>query len=347
MQSNNTRANHSDRRSENGLSKRHERREVNGIILLDKPVAASSNFALQRVKWLLKAEKAGHAGTLDPFATGALPIALGEATKTCTFMLTARKAYRATALLGQQSDTGDLTGQIIAQSAVPALEVTEITAVLASFLGKQMQQPPRYCALKKDGVPMYQLARSGVEFETQAREIEIHSIRLLSYQDNRLEFETECGKGTYIRSLVESIGSALGTLAHAVALHRDWVDPFKGAPLISLDELEAMDLPTRLTHLLPIDAGISAMPEIILETAEAKRFLQGQRLPLRKQPGFYRIKHRAESLTRILGIGQSDAEGVLQIQRLLCDPSLANRLSEPSPPLAQVNLHTNLASTTA
>ena len=350
MQLNKARAKDSDRnsarRSENGSAKRSERRAVNGVILIDKPIGMSSHFALQRVKWLLKADKAGHAGTLDPFATGALPVALGEATKTCTFMLTARKAYRATALLGQQSDTADLTGQIIAHSNVPALDAAKIAAVLDSFHGKQMQQPPRYCALKKDGVPMYQLAREGVEFETQAREIEVHSIKLLSYQDNRLEFETECGKGTYIRSLVESIGGALGTLAHAVALHRDWVDPFKGVPLISLDALENMDLDARWSQLLPIDAGITAMPEIMLETPEAKRFLQGQRLPLRKSPGFYRVKHGADSLTRILGIAQSDAEGVLQIQRLLCDPSLAHRLGEALPVLAQIDAHTQLASTT-
>ena len=342
MQPNNSRTN----RPERGASKRIERRAVNGILLLDKPVDMSSNFALQRVKWLLKAEKAGHAGTLDPFATGALPIALGEATKTCTFMLTAGKAYRTTLLLGQQTDTGDLTGQVISEAPVPALDAAHIAAVLATFLGKQMQQPPRYCALKKEGVPMYKLARDGVEFETQAREIEIHSIQLLSFQDNRLEFATECGKGTYIRSLVESIGIALGTLAHAVALHRDWVDPFKSAPLISLAALEAMDFEARLQQLLPIDAGITAMPELMLETPEAKRFLQGQRLALRKTPGLYRVKHRteSESLTRILGIAQSDAEGVLQIQRLLCDPSVANQLSDAPLTLAPIPAQSSLES---
>jgi tRNA pseudouridine55 synthase len=316
-------------------NQRTQRRKIDGIILLDKPVDASSNYALQKVKWLLKAEKAGHAGTLDPFATGALPIALGEATKTCTYMLTARKCYRATALLGQQSDTGDLTGQMVAQAAVPELSADEVAAVLQRFLGKQMQRPPRYSALKKDGVPMYKLARDGVEFETQAREIEVHSIRLLSYQDNRVEFETECGKGTYIRSLVEDIGIALGTLAHSVSLHRNWVDPFKSAPLVSLDALEALDFEARLTHLLPLDAGITALPELVLDSAHAKRYLQGQRLPLRKAPGLYRVKYGALAL----GISESDSEGVLQIQRLLCNPSMANRLGDD---LSMLNRHSDL-----
>jgi tRNA pseudouridine55 synthase len=289
------------------------RADVSGILLLDKPAGVSSNHVLQRAKRLLGADKAGHAGTLDPFATGALPLAFGEATKACTFMLSQRKAYRATAAFGTQTDTGDLTGEAIAQATVPALNEADVRAVLQRFMGRQMQTPPRYAALKKDGVPQYELARRGIEFECVAREISIESIALMAMTDTELVLDVVCGKGTYIRALVEDIARALGTLAHTRALHRHWVEPFVDADWINLAALESYDASARHALLLPVDAGLCEMPISRLDAASAARFLQGQRLALGLPEGLWRVYQAQE----LLGIGQSDARGVMHIQRLL------------------------------
>ncbi|EQD57062.1 tRNA pseudouridine synthase B, partial [mine drainage metagenome] len=208
-----------------------------GIVLLDKPAGLSSNAALQRVRRLYGAAKAGHAGSLDPLATGMLPICLDEATKIAGEILSSRKRYRFTILLGVSTRTGDREGQIVARANVPELAPQRIEAVLETFLGSGRQVPPMYSALKRAGRPLYELARAGVVVEREARPIEIFELRLLGQNGASLELETHCSKGTYVRVLAEDIARALGTCGHVTALRRLSVEPFEREPMQTLESI--------------------------------------------------------------------------------------------------------------
>src|SRR5215831_14121660 len=215
-------------------------REVHGILLLDKSVGITSNTALQEVRALFRALKAGHTGSLDPMASGMLPICFGEATKVCGFLLDSRKSYRFTAKLGEQTDTGDADGVVIERRPVPMLTETQIATTLKGMIGEQNQVPPMYSALKHQGERLYKLARRGTVIERAARTIVVESLKLLVYTPNTLEIEVYCSKGTYVRVLANDIAQHLGTVAHLTALRRLGVDPFAGEPMHSLEKLRTI-----------------------------------------------------------------------------------------------------------
>jgi len=221
-------------------NRRKKGRAVSGIFLLDKPLLLSSNHALQRVKRAFDAQKAGHTGSLDPLATGMLPICLGEATKFSQYMLDADKTYRTTAKLGIRTGSGDVDSEVIAERPVPALDREMVEAALQTFFGDTMQVPSMYSALKKDGQPLYKLARQGIEVERKARPIHIYDIKLLDIRDDELDIELTCSKGTYVRNLVDDLGELLGCGAHVVTLRRLSVSGFDEAAMMTLEELQAM-----------------------------------------------------------------------------------------------------------
>ena len=264
-----------------GTAARRRWRDVDGIVLLDKPPGMSSNQALQRVRRRLLAAKGGHAGTLDPMATGMLPLCFGHATKACGQLLGSSKCYRATLRLGSATDTGDAEGSVIREAAVPALERPLVEAVLAGFVGDRAQVPPMYSALKRDGRPLYELAREGIEVAREARHIHIERLQLLSVAAGSLEFEVVCSKGTYVRVLGEEIAAALGSCGHLVALRRVWVEPFSAAGMVSLDEVErpageGEPDAERPAWLLPMDLAFRGRPRIELDSTQALHLRQGR-----------------------------------------------------------------------
>lgn len=259
---------------------RHSRSEVvDGVLLLNKPAGLTSNQALQRVKRLLNARKAGHTGSLDPAATGMLPLCFGEATKVCAFLLDADKTYRVTAKLGAATDTGDATGSVMETAEVPRMSAEEWDAVLQGFRGESLQVPPMYSALKKDGKRLYELARKGETVERDPRPIRIDAIELLEAAGTRLVFRVRCSKGTYVRSLVEDIARAAGTVAHTARLHRETVADFGADEMVDLTALEeqAAEGPQPLRDsLLPPDRALTGLPAVYLDAADAARFRGGQ-----------------------------------------------------------------------
>jgi tRNA pseudouridine55 synthase len=250
------------------------------VLLLDKPYGLSSNDALQKAKWLLRAEKAGHTGTLDPLATGVLPLCFGAATKFSQLHLDADKTYEAIAVLGVQTSTGDLEGEVVAEKPVNLMP-EQLQQVQLKFTGPIDQIPPMYSALKKDGKALYDYARAGIEVEREARHIVIHKLALEEIEtanaQRRLQMTVTCSKGTYIRTLGEDIAVALGTCAHLSALRRIQTGPFGIAECISLEELEALPEAEREMKLLPVDALLDGHTPVTLPADDAGRFLSGVR----------------------------------------------------------------------
>jgi tRNA pseudouridine55 synthase len=253
---------------------------VDGVLLLDKPVGLSSNDALIKAKRVLNAKKAGHTGTLDPFATGLLPLCFGEATKFSQDLLEADKTYEATVHLGIMTTTGDTEGEVIEERAVDATPAL-VEAALGRFRGPIMQVPPMYSALKRDGKALYEYAREGITLEREARPVTIHALELIDYAAPFLKIRVTCSKGTYVRVLGEDIGAALGCGAHLKALRRTAVGALTAEHMITLDALQAH--PDPLSLLAPVDALLSSFPALELTAELAKRFLQGQRLALGKE----------------------------------------------------------------
>jgi tRNA pseudouridine55 synthase len=298
---------------------KRQRDLVDGVLLLDKPVGLSSNDALIKAKRVLNAKKAGHTGTLDPFATGLLPLCFGEATKFSQDLLEADKTYLTTVHLGVRTDTGDTEGQVLETLPVD-VTLEQIEAVLARFRGPIAQVPPMYSALKRDGKPLYEYARAGVTLEREARNIVIHKLELVAYDAPFLKLEVTCSKGTYIRVLGEDIGAALGCGAHLNALRRTGVGALTAAAMITLEALTAHAAP--LSLLAPVDALLSSFPAIALTPELAKRFLQGQRLPLGKEPAIatpeaYQGRVRVYEGARLLGTGLFEEWSILRPERLI------------------------------
>ncbi|MEO1202977.1 MAG: tRNA pseudouridine(55) synthase TruB [Pseudomonadota bacterium] len=300
---------------------RHSRlRAVDGVLLLNKPAGLSSNQALQRVKRLLKARKAGHTGSLDPAATGMLPLCFGEATKVCSFLLDADKTYRVTARLGSQTDTGDADGKVIDEAEVPALSEAAWRKVLEGFLGESEQIPPMYSALKVEGKRLYELARKGETVERKPRRIRIDSIELLESAGTRLVFRVGCSKGTYVRTLVEDIASAVGTLAHTERLHRERVGRFETERMIDLEAAEALaedDGDALEQRLLPADAALSGMPAVELTAAQAEAFRHGQTIAAASTAasGLARV-YGPGGFDEFLGVGEAAASGAVAPRRV-------------------------------
>lgn len=291
---------------------RAERKDINGVLLLDKPLGLTSQQAVARVKRLFSARKAGHTGTLDPMADGLLPIGLGEATKFSQFLLDADKGYLASLRLGATTTTGDAEGEILEQRPVKVTEA-EVRTVLQRFVGAQNQTPPMHSALKVAGKPLYAYARAGITVERQSRAIVINDIQLIDFKENFVKIRVQCSKGTYIRVLAEDIGAALGCGAHLMALTRESAGGFTLAQAMSCDTLESMSMAERMDSLLPVDAFAASLDRIELESDQARRIITGQEVA---QPailtGLYRLYGVKEGF---LGVGEVEA-GLLRARRL-------------------------------
>jgi tRNA pseudouridine55 synthase len=288
--------------------------DVHGVILLDKPAGLTSNRALQQVRRLLDARKAGHTGSLDPFATGMLPVCLGEACKTAAFMLDADKTYRAIVHLGQSTDTGDPEGRVRETAPVPQLDAAAIERVFERFRGPITQLPPMYSALKHRGQPLYRLARQGLEVDRTPREVTIHRLDLLDWDAPRLTFEVACSKGTYVRTLAEDISRGLGTCGHLVMLRRLAVAPFEESGMVTFEALRgAAAEGVEPEWLLPADAGLARWPVVRLKSDAAQRFRNGNPVPVAAGPGFVRV-HGDHRL--ILGLGETGTDGQLHPRRV-------------------------------
>ena len=286
-----------------GRRTRAARRALHGVLLLDKPLRLSSNDALQKAKWLLRAEKAGHTGTLDPLATGLLPLCFGAATKFAQVSLDADKAYRATLRLGQRTSTGDLEGQLIDERPVQ-IDRAMIDAVCARFTGRIEQLPPMHSALKKDGKALYEYARAGVAVERTPRPVSIRGIDVVDWQGHSLVLDVRCSTGTYIRTLAEDIGAALGCGAHLWALRRTASGPLRLTQATGLAELEALTEAQREALLLPPDVLLADWPLISLDSLEAARFLTGLRR---------RVTQADTSAIRVYGPNAADLLGTAHI----------------------------------
>lgn len=259
------------------MARRRRGTPVDGVLLLDKAQGISSNHALQQVRRLYEAQKAGHTGTLDPMATGLLPICFGEATKFSAYLLDADKTYRTRVRLGEITDTGDAEGTLVERHSVPVLNEHDIEAVLSRFRGDIEQVPPMYSALKHQGRPLYELAREGKQVERAARCVTVYDMRLLSYETEGFELEVRCSKGTYIRKLAEDIGRALGCGAHITSLRRLRSGPFDADAMQGFEVLEQLSGASRQARLLPVDAMLPHVPSLEVAAIESRRLLHGQR----------------------------------------------------------------------
>jgi tRNA pseudouridine55 synthase len=286
-----------------------------GVLLLDKPIGLSSNAALQRVRRLAGGIKAGHCGSLDPLASGMLPICLGEATRLAGELLAGRKAYRFGLLLGERSATGDAEGEIIERCAVPQLGSAAIEAVLARFLGPQTQVPPMYSALKRDGTPLYRLARAGVTVAREPRAITIDELVLLGVAGAALEARVLCSKGTYVRVLAEDIARALGSCGRLQSLRREYVEPFAADPLVSLEQLASIEC--RQWPLLHADRAVAHLPAMWLDAEQTLALTCGRVIAVpQAAAGRWRLY---EPTGGFLGLGVGEG-GQLRVQRLFSAP---------------------------
>lgn len=296
-------------------------RPLHGLLLLDKPPGLSSNQALQQARHIFRASKAGHTGSLDPLATGLLPLCFGEATKIAGLLLGSSKVYETTAVLGVTTDSDDADGRPLLERPVPALDRPAIEAALAPLRGAIVQRAPIYSALKQGGEPLYAKARRGETIQAPEREVVVHALELLEHDGARLRLHIECGSGTYVRSLVRDLGESLGCGAHVASLRRLWVDPFREPRMYTLDELrerasrgdDALD-----ECLLPIEAGLAGFARVVVDPAAALRLGMGQ--PVTLEPaltpppvGPIALHDQAG---RALGLGCVDETGVLRPQRL-------------------------------
>ena len=256
--------------------KKSSYRHLSGVFLLNKPLGLSSNSALQKVRRLFNAQKAGHTGALDPLATGLLPICLGEATKFSHYLLDSTKRYQTTVKLGQTTSTGDVEGDVLQERDVPALNQEKIEAVLEQFRGDIQQVPPMYSALKRDGRPLYELARKGIEMEREARPVTIYELKLIGFSEDSLTLDVTCSKGTYIRVLGEDIGEALGCGGHLTKLRRTQTGHFEIDPSYTIEYLESLSQEQRDALLLPVFSPVAHFPRVQLPKGREKYFGNGQ-----------------------------------------------------------------------
>lgn len=291
------------------------KRCIDGVLLLDKPLGFSSNQALQKIKWLFQAAKAGHTGTLDPLATGVLPICLGEATKFAQYLTDADKTYVAKLQFGATTTTGDAEGDVVSTHAV-TFSQQELLTALDRFKGEVSQVPPMYSALKHEGKALYEYARAGVDIERKARQVEIKAIVLNQYANGVADITVTCSKGTYIRTLAEDIGNALGCGAHLIGLRRTATSSYDISQTVSIEALEAMTQAQRDQLLLPVDSAIESIPQVILNTDAAYYLMQGQPIwQSGKIPsGDLRLY---DAQQQFLGLGFLQSDGKIAPKRLL------------------------------
>lgn len=296
-------------------------RPVNGILLFDKPLGRSSNDALQRVKWLYYAQKAGHTGSLDPLASGLLPICFGEATKLSAFLLDADKTYELTGEIGRQTSTGDTEGEVIAEQPIAELSTEQIDTVLQKFTGQLEQIPPMYSALHHEGRRLYEYAREGITVEREPRPITIYSCELISYQHPHIQLRVRCSKGTYIRTLLEDIAIEFGSVGHVTQLRRTGVGPFSamGGKMYTLDELEAEHERDKFSMddlLQPIDAALGDKPALTLSSDASFYIEQGNPVMIQQAP-IDTLLRLYDADEQFVGVGEVNDDGLVAPRRLM------------------------------
>ena len=305
------------------LSGRHKR-NISGILVLDKPPGMTSNAALQHVRRLFQADKAGHTGALDPLATGVLPVCLGEATKLSGYLLDSDKRYAVRAAVGACTTTGDAEGELTRRSDPATLTRAQLEAALPGFTGEVRQRPPMYSALKRDGKPLYELARAGIEVEREARPVRIDELRITGFEAGAFELDVRCSKGTYIRTLVEDLAAAVGQCAHVAALRRTAAGPFAEKDLVTPEALERAaegGLPALDALLLPPLAGLASWPTVQVGEASAQRLAHGQAVEAKPgTPGLVAVTGAGGVL---LGIADQAADGLLTPRRWMARPQSA------------------------
>lgn len=289
---------------------------INGILLVNKPQGLTSNALLQQVKRLYKAKKAGHTGSLDPLATGMLPICFGEATKFCQYLLDADKCYEATGLLGIKTNTGDALGDIIEECHHFDLSKSELEAVLEQFKGSIKQIPSMYSALKHKGTPLYKYAREGINIERSAREVTIHELDLKAFDGKSFDINVSCTKGTYIRNLVEDIGERLGTHAHVSKLHRLYTAGFANEQMYSLVDLESKTPQELLACLLPMERAVNYMPALHLSSNELLTLRQGKCLTNKNLNDYEGCLRLYDETEQFVGLGELQGDSLI-VKRLL------------------------------
>ena len=299
--------------------RRNRSRDISGIVVLNKAAGLSSNSALQEVKKLYEANKAGHAGSLDPLATGVLPVCLGEATKVSQFLLDSDKRYRTRIKLGIRTDSGDSEGTIIEQHEKVSVSRKVVEHALTKFKGEVEQLPPMHSALKIKGVPLYKFARKGITIERKTRLISVYKIELVNFGNGELELDIACSKGTYIRTIADDLGQELGCGAHIIKLHRTQAGVFEEADCISFKELAmekaSMGLDKIDQHLIPMDQAILDLPEVKLPSSTASYVKNGQSVLVRHVPEEGLVRMYDEE--QFIGIGSIDDEGKVAPRRLI------------------------------
>lgn len=305
------------------MARRKKGRDIDGVLLLDKPVGCSSNAALQRARRLFDARKAGHTGSLDPLASGLLPVCLGEATKVSSYLLHADKRYRVTAILGHETDTGDREGRPTRQSRVSPPARARIEEVIMCFIGEQQQVPPMYSALKQDGKRLYQLARQGREVERRPRSITVYAMELLTFESDRLSLNVRVSRGTYVRTLVEDMARAWGGAAHVGELRRTGVGNLDGRSMLSFERLADIGqngLAALDGVLMPVSSALAHWPAVELDAAGVAAVRQGQvvaNVACRPAGGWARIMSASGDF---LGLGEIDEEKTLAPRRMFTRP---------------------------
>jgi tRNA pseudouridine55 synthase len=299
-------------------------RAIDGILLLDKALGVSSNAALQQVRALFNAAKAGHAGSLDPLASGLLPVCFGQATKVCGRLLNSGKTYRVLVQLGARTESGDGETEVVERSAVPPLDERRVDAVLAAFVGEQEQIPPMHSALKFEGKRLYELARRGESVEREPRRIAIHRMARVRLERDQLEFDVYCSKGTYIRTLAADIADRLGTLGYVLGLRRLSVDPFGDRPMYTLEQLAAQPPAARDALLLPPDQAFLDLPQVELGTAAVESLLQGRTVAAAHPTAAGELR-AYDGRGLFLGIVQGAGDGRVRPVRLFVDVAAGAR----------------------
>ena len=298
------------------MQKKSLRREIDGVFLLDKPLGFSSNQALKKIQWLFNAKKAGHTGTLDPMASGLLPICLGEATKFSHRLLDANKTYIATIQLGITTSTGDQEGEVVSEKEV-VLNEAQLKDTLKKFIGDITQIPPMYSALKFEGKPLYEYAREGIEIERKSRQIKIYDIKLIKMEESVITIEVLCSKGTYVRTLAEDIGQALGCGAHLKGLERTQTGNFQLSDALSIEALESMTMASREKELMPIDTLLDELLSIQLTETETEAIKKGQSIDFNSKNDKEVRLYSASG--QFVGVGQPDLQGHLFPKRLIAN----------------------------
>ncbi len=299
--------------------RRQRGRKVSGILLLDKPIGLTSNAALQQVKHLFKAQKAGHTGSLDPLASGMLPLCFGNATKISAYLLDSDKSYLVRARLGETTTTADAEGEIVETASAGHICADDVLRILPEFTGEIEQLPPMYSAVKHNGQRLYKLAREGITVEREPRTVTIHELELLQFDGPEFDLRVSCSKGTYVRTLAEDIGKALGCGAHIVALRRTQVGPYAEDGMITMEQLQAVaeqGMGALDALLLPLDTGLYQWPAVHLDADSSFYIRQGQAVQVPKSPaqGWVRIYGVGDEF---IGVGEIDDDGLVAPKRLL------------------------------